>query len=278
MTTPLRRLRPAPHADLPVGSADVLPRLAATAHPHRAALRAGNRTVSFAELDRDISRLGFGLRQLMGGDGLPVVVSATPGLDFPTAFYAVLRSGNVVAPANPRMPAETFASMLDRTGARAAVLSRAMYERVRPVLAGRTTLEQVLLLDAPAEAGQLTCAELAIRGGLLVEPRDRDENEVATLVHGAHLTHHELKARAAAVAVADGLRAGSVVLNATPSYDPTHLAAGIVGGATQVLYGNPSPAAAIREAGLVGATHLCVPDDAGVRTGHTVLAGEAVAS
>lgn len=278
MTTPLHTLRPAPHADLPVGSADVLPRLAATAHPHRAALRAGNRTVTFAELDREVSRLGFGLRQLMGGDGLPVAVSATPGLDFPAAFYAVLRSGNVVAPVNPRMPAETFASMLDRTGARAAVLSRVMYERVRPVLAGRAALEQVLLLDAPVEAGLLTCAELATRGGLLVEPLDRDEYEVAAVLDGARLTHHELKSQAAAVAAADGLGTGSVVLNATPSYHPTHLAAGIVGGATQVLYGNPDPAAAVRAAALIGASHLCVPGASDAGTGHTVLAGEAVAS
>ena len=284
MITPLRRLPRPPHADLPVGSADVLPLLAATAHPHRAALRTRTRTVTFAELDRDISRLAFGIRQLIGGDGLPVVVSAALGLDFPTAFYAVLRSGNVTAPVSPRMPAETFAALLDTTGARAAVLTRAMYERVRPVLAGHAALEQVLLLDAPAEAGQLTCAELATQGGLLVEPRDRDENKVATVVLGAGrsagLTHHELKARAAAVAAADGLGEGSVILNATPSYHPTHLAAGIISGATQVLYGNPDPAAAVREAEATGASHLCVlgDDAATVRTGHTTLTREAIAS
>ncbi|MGH3757831.1 AMP-binding protein [Actinophytocola sp.] len=259
MTTPLRRR--APHADLPVGSADVLPRLAATAWPHRAALRAGARTVTFAELDRNVSRLAFGLRQLLGGDGVPVVVSAAPGLDFPAAFHAVLRSGNVAAPVNPRMPAATFAGLLDAVRPCAVVLDRAMYERVRPVLTAHAGLERTLLLDAPAgrPAGLLTCAELATGGALLVEPRDRDEYELAVLSGVERLTHHRLKARAVAGAVAEGLGTRSVVLHATPAHDLTHLGAGLAAGATQVLFGNPDPVSAVREAERIGATHLHLP-------------------
>ncbi|HEX2130914.1 MAG TPA: AMP-binding protein [Actinophytocola sp.] len=247
------------HAHVPVGSADVLPRLAAVAWPHRAALRAGARTTTFAELDDTVSRLAFGLRQLIGGDGLPVVVSAALGLDFPAAFYAVLRSGNVVVPVNPRMPAETFAGVLAESGARAAVLGRVTYERVRPVLAG-ARLEQVVLHDAPAVAGQLTCAELATRGSLLVEPRDRDEHATAILDGRRTRAHHELKA--AALARAEVLGADSVVLNATSAYQPADLGAGLAAGATQVLLGNPDPAAARREAARVGATHVWRDGDA----------------
>lgn len=289
--TPLRTLSAAPHAHLPVGSADVLPRLAAAAWPNRAALRTGASTVTFAELDRDISRLAFGLRQLIGGEGLTVAVSSLLGLDFPTAFYAIVRSGNVAAPVNPRMPAAAFRQLLSDTDARAVVLGRAMYERVRPILADNPTIEQVLLLDAPAGTGELTCAELATGGGLLVEPRDRDENELAAImfsggraghISAARLTHHQLKEQAVRAAVADGLSEQAVVLNALPSFHPTHLGAGVCGGATQVLWSNPNPAAAIREAQRNHASHLLTGADAAetgdFRIGHTVLAGEAVAS
>jgi acyl-CoA synthetase (AMP-forming)/AMP-acid ligase II len=271
MTTPLRRRRRAPHADLPVGSADVLPRLAATAWPHRAALRAGDRTVTFAELDRDVSRLAFGLRQCLGGDRLPVVVSAALGLDFPVALHAVLRSGNVAVPVSPRLPAATFDRLLGTVRPCAVVLARAMYERVRPVLAAHPDIERALLLDAPTEGGPLTCAELATRGGLLVEPRDRDEHELAVLTGEERLTHHQLKVRAAAGAVADRLTEHSVVLNATPVFDLTHLGAGLTAGATQVLFGNLDPVVAVREAARAGATHLC-------GAGRTVRTGEAMAS
>jgi acyl-CoA synthetase (AMP-forming)/AMP-acid ligase II len=269
MTTPIRR-----HAHVPVGSADVLPRLAAAAWSDRVALRAGDRALSFAALDRDISRLAFGLRQWLGGDGLPVVVSAVPGVAFPVALYAVLRSGNVAAPVNPRMPAATFARLLASVRPCAVVLARAMYERVRPVLAEQAGLEQVILLDGSAN-GRLTCAELAARGGLLVEPRDRDERSPAVLTGDRVLTHHEVKARAYALAATDGLGVRSVVLNATPAYRVDHLGAGLAAGATQVLFANPDPAAAVRAADRAGATHLCLP---GYERAHTVPDNRAVAS
>jgi long-chain acyl-CoA synthetase len=214
-------------ADLPIGSADVLPSLAAARWPDRAALRTRTSTVTYAELDRAVSRLAFGLRQQLGGDGLTVAVSALPGLDFPTAFYAIVRSGNVAAPVDPRMPRAEFTDFLTVTRSRAAILGRAMYERVRPAL---SSLELVLLLDAPADTGVLTCAELATAGPLLVEPRDRDEREPAAIMSGL-VTHHALKSRAAAV----GLTPSTVVLNTAPVFDPTQLSAAILGGATQLL-------------------------------------------
>jgi long-chain acyl-CoA synthetase len=216
------------HADLPVGSLDVLTSQAARTWPDRAALRTGASTVTFAELDRAVSRLAFGLRQSLGGDGLTVAVSALPGLDFPTAFYAVVRSGNVAAPVDPRLPADEFADFLAVTKTRAVILGRAMYERVRPVLGA--DLELVLLLDAPADTGVLTCAELATAGALLVEPRDRDEREPAAILSGL-VTHHTLKARAASV----GLTPATVILNSAPVFDATQLCAGVLGGATQLL-------------------------------------------
>ena len=238
------------HADLPVGSADVLTSVAAHRWPNRAAVRTGAGAVTFAELDRAVSRLAFGLRQSLGGDGLTVAVSALPGLDFPTAFYAIVRSGNVAAPVDPRLSAAELADFLAVTRTRAVILGRAMYERVRPVLGA--DLELVLLLDAPAETGVLTCAELATAGTLLVEPRDRDEREPAAILSGL-LTHHELKARAAAV----GLTPATVVLNSAAVFDPVQLSAAVLGGATQLLSrdGSLAPSAThlVTEQGLLRA-------------------------
>lgn len=215
-------------ANLPVGSADVLPSIAAATWPDRAALRTTSSTVTFAELDRAVSRLAFGLRQRLSGDGLTVAVAALPGTHFPTAFYAIVRSGNVAAPVDPDLSAAAFADFLAVTKARAVILGRAMFERVRDVLP--SSLELVLLLDAPTVPGVLTCAELSTGGALLVEPRDRDEREPAAILAGL-LTHQELKARAAAVRLSDD----AVVLTTTPVYDPVTLSAALLAGATQVL-------------------------------------------
>jgi long-chain acyl-CoA synthetase len=220
------------HVDLPVGSADVLPSIAAAAWPDRAALRTASRTVTFAELDRAVSRLAFGLRQRLGGDGLTIAVSAVPGQEFPVAFHGIVRSGNIAAPVDPRVPAGELADFLAVSRAGAAVLDRATYDRVRSVLPG--SLELVALLDAPAAPGVPTCAELMTGGALLVEPRDRDERGPAAIMPGL-LTHHTLKARAAQLA----LTPDTVLLNAAPAYDPVMLCAGLLGGATQLLSRHP---------------------------------------
>jgi long-chain acyl-CoA synthetase len=239
-------------ANLPVGSADVLPSIAAATWPDRAALRTTSSTVTFAELDRAVSRLAFGLRQRLSGDGLTVAVAALPGTHFPTAFYAIVRSGNVAAPVDPDLSAAAFADFLAVTKARAVILGRAMFERVRDVLP--STLELVLLLDAPTVPGVLTCAELSTGGALLVEPRDRDEREPAAILAGL-LTHQELKARAAAVRLSDN----AVVLTTTPVYDPVTLSAALLAGATQVLSRHEdhptyhAPTHVLTEAGLTAA-------------------------
>jgi acyl-CoA synthetase (AMP-forming)/AMP-acid ligase II len=159
----------AKHTQLPVGSIDVLPQWAATRWPGRTALRTDAGALTFAELDRSVSRLASALRELIGGEGSVVALSSLLGLDFPVAYYAIARSGNVIAPVNPRLGTDVLEQLLVSNGARAMVLGRAMYDRVRPMLA-RLRLEQVLLLDGPAAAGVSTCADLAGRGDLLVDP------------------------------------------------------------------------------------------------------------
>ena len=245
-------LPPAKHVRLPVGSIDVLPACAAIRWPRRSALRQGNSDLTFAELDRRVSRLASALRELIGGDGSVVAVSSVLGMDFPIAYYAIARSGNVIAPVNPRLSSDVLASLLTSVGAKAAVLSRAVYNRVRPVLTG---LEQVVLLDGPPAPGVPTCAELAERGDLLVEPRDRNENELGAIVLGARRSHHRLKVEAAEAAAAHDLSEQAVALNSLSHYRQVHLNAAVLTGTTQVLCASPDLAVQAREGMRHNVTH-----------------------
>lgn len=242
----------AKHVHLPVGSIDVLPACASQRWPRRAALRQDQQVLTFAELDRRVSRLASGLRELIGGDGSIVAVSSALGLDFPVAYYAIARSGNVIAPVNPRLGSDVLASLLTSVGARTAVLSRAVYERVRTVLAG---LEHVVLLDGPPAPGVPTCAELAARGNLLMEPRDRDENGLGAIVLGARRSHHRLKVEAAESAAAHDLSEHAVALNSLSHYRQVHLNAAVLTGTTQVLCASPDLAVQAREALRHNVTH-----------------------
>lgn len=246
---------PAKHERLPVGSIDVLPARAAANWPRRKALCGDQVAFSFAELDRRISRLAAGLRELIGGDGSVVAVSSVLGLEFPVAYYAIARSGNVIAPVNPRVRADVLASLLTGIEARAAILSRAMYDRVRTVLTG---LERVVLLDGPPASGVPTCGELAARGNLLVDPRDRNENGIGAIDVGAGRagrSHHSLKVDAAEAGAAHGLSEHAVILNSRPGYPQADLNSAILAGATQVLCASPDLAVQAREAMRHNATH-----------------------
>jgi acyl-coenzyme A synthetase/AMP-(fatty) acid ligase len=266
---------------------DVLPSVAAASWPNRTALRTDTGPITFAELDREISRLASGIRELIGGDGSVVAVSATLGTEFPITYYAVARSGNVVAPVNPRLGADVLERLVLSVHARAVVLDHAMHERVRPMLARSPLLEHTVVF---AGRGALTCAELAGRGDLLVEPRDRDENELAAIrfaggraghPNAAGRSHHRLKVDAARLAEAQGLSEDAVVLNALPGYDQDHLNAAMLAGAAQVLCASPDPAVVARDVRRHNASHLSAPPDYLVldrRSWQAELSSRAVAS
>jgi long-chain acyl-CoA synthetase len=253
------------HTHVPVGSLDVLPSRAAAAWPNRVAVRDNEVAITFAELDRKISRLASGLRGVLGGEDSVVAVSAAPHLAFPIAYYAVVRSGNVVVPVSPRLGADVLHRLLVSVRARAVVLDRALYDRARPALAVLPGLEQVLLLDgSAADPGVLTCAGLAGRGDLLVEPRDRDENEVGAIMLGggragyaraARRTHHGLKRDAMRTGAAHGLGVDTVVLHALPSFPHSHLDAAVWAGTTQVLSGSRDPGVLAAQARRLGVSH-----------------------
>lgn len=266
MSTTVTRL-PVPepeHRQVPVGSVDVLPMLAAAAWPDRTALLGDAGPITFAELDHRISRLAAGIRTLIGGDGSVVAVSAQPGVEFAVAYYAVVRSGNVVAPVHPQLDAAVLDRLLVSVAARAVVLTGAMHDRARPVLTAAPGLEHVLLLDgADIRPGVPVCAELCDRG-LLVEPRDRDENEVGAIVFGAGRCgyakaagrrHHELKLDAVRTGAAHGLSDRAVTLNALPSFQQGHLNAAVWTGATQVFCGSQDPGVLAGEIERHGASH-----------------------
>ncbi|HSV65412.1 MAG TPA: class I adenylate-forming enzyme family protein [Mycobacteriales bacterium] len=252
----------------PAGSADVLARLAAEAWPDRVAVRAGDRTVTFAELDAQVTRWAGVLRGLVG-EGAVVAVAAVPGVELPAAYHGVIRSGNVVAPVNPLLPEPAWPRLLGAVRARAVLLGPELAARLGPALRTLPHLHHILPLD-PAQSP----THLPPRSSSCCRQRrsTSDNNsmivgmgELAAIMFTSGstgpakpvgLTHRNLTAGAAQVGVAHGLSAGSVVLNGLPIYHPMHLNAGLLAGVTQVLAGSPDPAAAVRTAERHRASHF----------------------
>src|SRR5262249_60943989 len=87
----------------------------AAAHPHRVAIRLGDDTLSYRDLD-DASARVAGLLAARGvGPGDPVGIMLPNVPQFAVIYFGVLRAGGVLVPINPLLQAPEVGSYLGAT-------------------------------------------------------------------------------------------------------------------------------------------------------------------
>jgi long-chain acyl-CoA synthetase len=165
----------------------------ASAHADRVAVRLGDDTTSFAELDRASGQI-VGLLQERGvqpGDRVAIMLPNVPA--FAVVYYGVLRAGGVVVPMNPLLKAREVAYYLGDSGAR---LIFGWYEVAEEVRKGATETDAETVVVHPA-----TFADLVASTTPVPEIVDRDDEETAVILYtsgttgkpkGAELTHANL--------------------------------------------------------------------------------------
>jgi fatty-acyl-CoA synthase len=138
--------------------------------PDRAAIVFDDRATSYAALVRDAEALAGWLQQRAGVQpGDRVLLMAQNGPRLVTAHYAVFRADAVVVPVNAMWTAAEVGAVADDSGARVAVVARALLPAVVPLVeAGR--LASVLVIDeAEAPPGSPAYAAAA---GATAAPAD----------------------------------------------------------------------------------------------------------
>lgn len=257
-------------AAVPGGTADGLLARAAAAHPDRPAVLVPGRTVTtFAELDRQADGYARALHARLGA-GAVVLVSAVPTADFPALYHGVIRSGNIVAPANPLYPPHLLAHVLTVSRARAAVVTPEVLERLRPLRDRLPALEQVFVIgeaaaDAPSVRELLDEPQSPVAAtDPATGPATADPEATACVLFTSgstrmpkpvRLSHRNLLTGAVQLSSAHGQDADSVVLNGLPIYHPMHMNASLHVGAPHVLSGG-DVATAVEAAAEHGATHF----------------------
>ncbi|MEU3722474.1 AMP-binding protein [Streptomyces sp. NPDC031705] len=260
-----------PH--LPHLPLDGLLRRAAERAPGAPALRVGDRTLSFGELDARADRIAAYLECSVGRRGARVGIANTLDADFAAAYYGTVRSGNTVVLLNPLVSPTRLGKVLASAGAELAVVPRTTAALLadpgdRPpclslvLVTGAgdgpvpgDTVPLDLVLDAVAAAAR--CAPSG-------EPAAFDPDAEVCVQFttgttgrpkGVRLTHRNLVANAAQTATAHRLGADSVTLNHLPLHLPMHLNSAVYAGACQVLCPDPEPLASLALAESTGATH-----------------------
>lgn len=222
-----------------------LVRTAAERSPDGVALveDATGRTVTWAELDDEVSRAASGLAHLGLVAGYRVVISLTNRIEFVTTYLAVLRARLVAVPVNPRGATGEIVRIMADCNARAAVADVSTASTVRTAVSGlhdalvgadeelrsRAVVPQVVVVGIPTIPGETSYGDV-VRGDpdpALAGPTDPESLAVLLYTSGtsgrpraAMLTHRALVANIEQGAAVDPplIGPGDVVLGVLPLF------------------------------------------------------------
>jgi non-ribosomal peptide synthetase component F len=120
----------------------------AAARPGAEALSAGDRRVTYGELDRWANRLAHRLRALGVGPDTVVGLLADRSVELAVGLLGILKAGGAYLPLDPGLPAARLAFLLEDSGAPFAVAPERLAGQL-PAFGGR-----LLLLDTETEGGR----------------------------------------------------------------------------------------------------------------------------
>ncbi len=234
----------------------------AAGNPEAVAVRLGPLELTYAELDDRSARLatllgGRGLRQ---GDRVGVMLPNV--LEFPIAYYGVLRAGGVVVPMNVLLKRREIAFYLEDSGAKLLLAWHGFAAEARDAAADAG----VELIEVEPES----FAELLGDREPTPEVVETDEGDTAVILYtsgttgkpkGAELTHFNLSRNSDISArTTSNIAAGDVVLGALPLFhsfgQTVSMNASLRVGATLTLLPKFDPGEALEIIQRDGVTHF----------------------
>jgi long-chain acyl-CoA synthetase len=244
---------------------DGLLRRAAQRNPDGAAVTTERGTVTFAGLDRHADRIAH---WLAGTPSTVIGVAGTLDALFPAAYYGTARAGRTIALLNPLLGEAALAQVCAATGLQVAFVPTSVAELLVKIGDRLPALRTVIVTDA--DDGVVPGAAIPLAAALAAAPEGPYESAAphvddVTCVQfttgttgrskGVRLTHRNIVANAAQIALAHQLDGDSVTLNHLPLYHTMHLNSAVHAGASQVLCRLTDPLASLKVAARVGATH-----------------------
>ncbi|MEZ5501027.1 MAG: long-chain fatty acid--CoA ligase [Steroidobacteraceae bacterium] len=206
---------------------DDIPRRNALRFPHRPALRMGDRSATWAELDARVDRLAGAMRAqgLRQGDRVAVLLGNCP--EYLEIYFACARSGCIAVPVNYRLTAAD-ALVLLRHARPALLISSVEYAATVDVLRGALG-DSIVVWNVAKEGLRDARSYEAIIAAGDARPRESSATETdcfaifytsgtTGLPKGAMVSHLNLVANGYNQLIADAARADDVNLVATPLY------------------------------------------------------------
>lgn len=230
---------------------DLLRRVAGRS-PDKTAVYFGDEMRSYAQWNREVNRLAFGLTSIGICSGEHIGLVARNSLRFLTLVLALAKMGVVVVPVNPTLTKDEFMYIFRNAEISGVVSDAAIKDRVQAALPQQNSVQFKALLDGAAP-GWLSWDQL------FAEQEDEywsdvDDNYIAQILYtsgtesrpkGVILTHRNLIDQFVSIIMAGEFRSDDVVLHALPLFHSAQLNAFfgpfLYLGATHVLTEKPEP-------------------------------------
>jgi len=230
--------------------------------PETIAIKFGDFSCTYAELDAEVDRTAHALSALGLGRGDRFALMATNSDRFIVAFYAALRVGAVVIPVNPASAPPELQYLLADSGAKVFVYDLALAATVDAAKSGfpDTTEHTLSLREGGADRALTALAQEAPAGEFEDVPSESDNSLILYTSgttgkpKGALFDHHRTMWVGVGCAVTTGQKVGDRFLHVAPLYHAAELCImlipGTMIGATHVVMSGFDPVPVARLPGV----------------------------
>src|SRR5713226_3083731 len=152
----------------------------------RAALLFEDQTITYAQLQASVNKLGGALQSLGIGEEDRVLLRAPSIPPAIVANFAVIKIGGIVVPTSPLFSRAEIVHVASSTEAVALIVAAPLLDEVEKARAELTTVKHIIVIGGePAELkakGYIPYGELIAKGSAALEPVRRDRMAVSVLL------------------------------------------------------------------------------------------------
>lgn len=184
----------------------------------------GDRSFSFAELDRLSNRVANSLTALGIGPGDPVTLYAQNGWEWVVSYYGIAKTGAILNPINVMLTPDEVGYVVEDCGARILFTTS---DRAKPImhLKHEKKLKEIITFGEEAPEGAMSFGKMIADAGDTFDPAEVEATSLSTICYtsgttgfpkGAMLSHRNVVLNAAMTAAMNMRVAEDIQVTALP--------------------------------------------------------------